>query len=144
MADLTLLSTLTPAQEAAIDALVDGVTHQTAARRAGVTEAELYQWRTYDRGFGARLDSARASRWAHAASDLRAGVQVAVEALVAIAGDQEARHGDRVRAAVAILDRAGLPGAQVIQREDTLDLEGLTDDELDTVHRLLLRGTVAR
>jgi hypothetical protein len=102
-------------QEALIAALLTESTHAAAAARAGVSEATLHRWLRLP-AFQGAYRRARRELVEGAVGRLQAAAGQAVETLLAVA-KEGARDGDRVRAAVALLDHA---------------LRGLTD--ADTLH----------
>lgn len=108
---------LTSRQEGVIAALLTEPTYAAAARQGGVSETTLYRWlrleefqRAYRRARRELLDAALAR--------MQAASGQAVETLLAIAR-QGRKEGDRVRAAVALLDR----GWDGLLRDDLLGLE---------------------
>jgi hypothetical protein len=91
-------------QEALIAALLTEPTHAAAAAKAGIAEATLHRW-LKDTGFLAAYRQARRELVRAAVERLQGGVGEAVDALRTVARDG-AKDGDRVRAAVALLDHA--------------------------------------
>jgi hypothetical protein len=92
------------AQERAIAALLTESTRAAAAQKAGVSEATLGRW-LKDPAFGVAYHHARRDLVRAAVERLQGGVGEAVEALRSVAKDGK-KDGDRVRAAVALLDHA--------------------------------------
>jgi hypothetical protein len=93
-------------RERFIAALLSEPTHEAAAAKAGVSSATLRR-ALNDPGFRAAYRRARRELLRAAIERLQAGVGQAVDTLAAIAKDGS-KDGDRVRAAVAILDHAFL------------------------------------
>src|SRR5215468_791761 len=91
-------------QEALIAALLTEPTHAAAAVKAGVSEATLYRWLTFP-AFRAAYRQARRELVEGAVGRIQAATGQAVDTLLAVAKGG-ARDGDRVRAAVALLDLA--------------------------------------
>ncbi len=105
---------LTQKQEALIAALLTEPTHAAAAAKAGVSEATLYRWLDLP-PFRAAYRRARRELVDGAIGRVQAATGLAVETLVAVARNG-AKEGDRVRAAVALLEHAlrGLADADVL------------------------------
>lgn len=91
-------------QERAIAALLSEPTHAAAAAKAGLSPATLGRW-LKDPAFAADFRAARRAVVRDAVDRLQAATGLAVDTLVAVAKDGK-RDGDRVRAAVALLDHA--------------------------------------
>jgi hypothetical protein len=106
---------LTSKQEALIAALLTEPTYAAAAARAGVGQTTLYRW-LHRPAFRAAYRRARRELVEAAVGRLQAATGQAVETLLAVAR-QGRRDGDRVRAAVALLDHAcrGLADADALQ-----------------------------
>jgi hypothetical protein len=105
---------LTARQEALLAALLTEPTHLAAAARAGVSPATLYRWLRLP-AFRAAHHQARRALVDAAVSRLQARAGQAVDTLVAVAC-QGRRDGDRLRAALALLDHAhrGLAEADLL------------------------------
>jgi hypothetical protein len=95
---------LTRKQEALIAALLTESTHAAAAAKAGIGEATLYRWLRLP-VFQAAYRRARRELVEGAVGRIQAAAGQAVDTLLAVAKDG-AKDGDRVRAAVALLDHA--------------------------------------
>jgi hypothetical protein len=100
-----------------IAALLTEPTYAAATAKAGVGEATLYRWLQLP-AFRAAYDEARRELVKSAIGRMQAGTGQAVETLLEVARSGR-RDGDRVRAAVALLDHAlrGLADAQVLNGE---------------------------
>src|SRR5262249_48290859 len=85
-------------------ALLTEPSHASAAAKAGVSEATLHRWLRLP-GFRTAYRQARRQLVEGAVGRLQAAAGLAVDTLLAVAKDG-ARDGDRVRAAVALLDHA--------------------------------------
>jgi hypothetical protein len=105
---------LTSRQEALIAALLTEPTYAAAAARAGVGQTTLYRW-LHLPAFRSAYRRARRELVETAVGRLQAATGQAVETLLAVAR-QGRRDGDRVRAAVALLDHAcrGLADADTL------------------------------
>ena len=105
---------LTRKQEALIAALLTEPTHAAAAAKAGVGEATLHRW-LHLPAFRAAYRQARRELVEGAVGRIQAATGQAVDTLLAVAKDG-AKDGDRVRAAVALLDHAfrGLTDADAL------------------------------
>jgi len=110
---------LTSKQEGGIAALLSQPTHVAAAALAGVSESTLYRWLQVP-AFRAAYRQARRELVEAAIGRVQAAAGQAVEVLVSIA-HKGRRDGDRVRAAVAILDHAhrGLAESGTLHGEPT-------------------------
>ena len=108
---------LTRKQEALIAALLTEPTHAAAAAKAGVSPATLYRW-LHVPAFRSAYRQARRELVDAAIGRIQAATGQAVDALLAVAR-QGRRDGDRVRAAVALLNHAfrGLTDADLLHGE---------------------------
>jgi hypothetical protein len=95
---------LTAKQEALVAALLTEPTHAAAAAKAGVSEASLYRWLNLPE-FRAAYRQARRRLVEGAVGRIQAATGQAVDTLLEVARGG-AKDGDRVRAAVALLDHA--------------------------------------
>jgi hypothetical protein len=104
-------------QEAAIAALLTETTHAAAAAAAGIGEATLRRWLQLP-PFRAAYRRARRQLVEAAVGRIQAATGQAVDTLLAVAKDGK-KDGDRVRAAVALLDHAfrGLAEADALDGE---------------------------
>jgi hypothetical protein len=107
----------TAKQEALIAALLTEPTHTAAATKVGISEATLYRWLQLP-AFRSAYRQARRELIEAAVGRLQAATGQAVASLVAVAS-QGRRDGDRVRAAIALLEHAwrGLAHADVLHGE---------------------------
>lgn len=112
---------LTSKQEALIAALLTEPSYAAAAAQAGVSPATLYRW-LHLPAFRAAYRQARRELVEAAIGRIQAGTGQAAETLLAVAR-QGKRDSDRVRAAVAVLDRAlrGLTDADMLHGEPKND-----------------------
>ena len=111
---------LTRKQEQAVAALLEQPTVLRAATVAGVSERTLRLW-LKDPGFRAAYGAARRQLLEHALARLHKASAKAVGALVkALRADKD---GDRIRAALGILDRAtaGYELLDVLDRIESLE-----------------------
>src|SRR5262249_19260987 len=108
---------LTRKQETLIAALLTEPTHAAAAAKAGVSEATLHRWLHLPE-LQAAYRQARRALVEGAVGRIQAATGQAVDTLLAVAKDG-AKDGDRVRAAVALLDHAfrGLTDADALHNE---------------------------
>jgi hypothetical protein len=104
-------------QEALIASLLTEPTHTAAARKAGVSEATLHRWLKLP-DFRAAYRRARRELVEGAIGRIQAATGQAVDTLLTVA-TSGARDGDRVRAAIALLDHAfrGLADADSLHGE---------------------------
>ena len=96
---------LTPAQERAVSALLSASTLEEAAKLAKVSPATLRRWRQTE-PFDAAYRSARVALLDCATASLRRAATEAVDVLLSVMRDPDARAGDRIRAASIVLDKA--------------------------------------
>jgi len=147
-------------QESLIAALLTEATYAAAAEKAGVSTATLYRW-LHTSNFRAAYRQARRELVESAIGRIQAASGQAIETLLHVAR-QARRDGDRVRAAVALLDRAfrGQAEADVLYGDapagdagptDTADvvklvaarLQQLDQAELPTAEKSRLTATLA-
>jgi hypothetical protein len=104
-------------QEQAVAALLSEATVQTAAAQAGVSPSTLKRW-LKEPDFCATYRQARRELVEGAVGRIQAATGQAVDTLLAVAKNG-AKDGDRVRAAVALLDHAlrGLTEADALHGE---------------------------
>ena len=95
---------LTSKQEALIAALLTETSYASAARKAGIGETTLYRW-LHLREFREAYRHARRELIEAAIGRIQAATGQAVDTLVEVSRKGR-RDGDRVRAAVALLDHA--------------------------------------
>jgi hypothetical protein len=72
----------------------------------------------------------------------RALTQEAIDTLAAVMSDQKAPPAARISAAVALLDRGHGRPSQAVDLNIGCDLARLTDDELETLERIMERATL--
>jgi hypothetical protein len=124
---------LTQKQEAVIAALLTEPTYAAAAAKAGVGERTLYRW-LHLPAFRAAYRRARRELLESAVGRIQAAAGQAVETLLAVAR-KGSRDGDRVRAAVALLDY-GLRGVS--------DADALHDEPQDVTATPMGSGDVVQ
>ncbi|HYT94916.1 MAG TPA: hypothetical protein VEL76_39735 [Gemmataceae bacterium] len=107
---------LSTKQEAVIAALLSEPTHAAAAAKAGISAATLRRWLRLP-AFRAAYRRARRELVAGAIGRLQAATGLAVDTLLAVARDGK-RDGDRVRAAVALLDHALRGGPDLAEGDE--------------------------
>jgi hypothetical protein len=129
---------LTRKHGALIAALLTEPTHAAAAEKTGVSEATLHRWLQLPE-FQAAYRQARRELVEGAVGRIQAATGQAVDTLVAVAKDG-AKDSDRVRAAVALLDRAfrGLTDADLLHTGGTPG-DGSTMGTADVVRMLAAR-----
>jgi hypothetical protein len=109
-------------QEALIAALLTEPTHAAAAIKAGISEATLHRW-LHLPGFRTAYRKVRRELVEGAIGRVQAAAGLAVDTLLAVAREG-AKDGDRVRAAVALLDHAmrGLTDADTLYEREVEDV----------------------
>jgi hypothetical protein len=131
---------LTSKQEALVAALLTEPTYAAAAAKAGVGQTTLYRWLQRPE-FRAAYRRARREIVKFAVCRMQSGTGQAVETLLTVARDGR-RDGDRVRAAVALLDRA-LPGSNHADalhgEEDTMKASPMGTDDVVQILSARLR-----
>ena len=125
-------------QEALIAALLTEPTHAAAAATAGVSEATLHRWLRLPE-FQAAYRRARRELVEAAVGRIQAATGQAVDTLLAVAKGG-AKDGDRVRAAVALLDHAfrGLTDADALHGDREAE-DASPMDTADVVQLLAAR-----
>jgi predicted transcriptional regulator len=106
---------LSPAQSAALVALLAGARMTEAADAAGVTDRTVRSWLATDPDFRAALLEAHSASWRGAVARLSELAGKAVAALEDVLDDEGATGATKIRAAEVILERV----------EKTLELEDL-------------------
>ncbi len=123
--------------ELAIAALLSEPTAQQAAVKAGVPYRTLKSWLA-DAQFRQLFRSARLELVAGAIGRLQAAMGLAVDTLLAVAKDGK-KDGDRVRAAVALLDHALRGGAELAEPDEGGATLGAVKGTADVVKLLAER-----
>ena len=103
-----------PKQQRALDLLLAGHATTAVAAEVGVRRETIWRW-TQDPAFAAEVSRRQAERRQAIHSELDAGVLEAVQMLRGLVADPEAPAGARVRAATALMDRAGLTPAYAVE-----------------------------
>ena len=103
-----------PKQQLALDLMLAGHTTTEVAAQIGVRRETVWRY-TQDPDFAAEVSRRRAERRLAVHAELDAGVREAVQMLRGLVSDPEAPHGARVRAATALMDRAGLTPAYAVE-----------------------------
>jgi DNA-binding CsgD family transcriptional regulator len=99
---------LTSAQMRGLELYAQGLTDAEVASELGVDRSTAWRWRTRDRRFRAQLRKTHAEVTSAAAARLEGLVERALYVLATTLSDQEAPAAIRVRAAEAVLERAGI------------------------------------
>ena len=103
-----------PKKQRALDLLLAGHATTAVAAEVGVRRETIWRW-TQDPAFAAEVSRRQAERRQAIHSELDAGVLEAVQMLRGLVADPEAPAGARVRAATALMDRAGLTPAYAVE-----------------------------
>ncbi len=136
-------------RERAMELLLAGNTPPQVAGAIGVNRSTVWRW-TQEPDFAAELRQRRAERKFAILEMLEEGALEAVGCLRAIQGDAAAPVGVRVRAACALLDRAGMDArGSSLYPNSGLRVEGVESWpereaalQEDKAHRGLLRGLI--
>ena len=132
-----------PKQQRALDLILTGHSTTDIAAQVGVRRETVWRW-TQDPAFAAEVTRHRAERRMTVHSELDAGVLEAVRMLRGLVNDTEAPAGARVRAATALMDRAGLTPAYAVEirHKDDQQTEQACKSQLedaDAIARDILR-----
>ncbi|MBK8169665.1 MAG: hypothetical protein IPK60_04900 [Sandaracinaceae bacterium] len=128
----------TPKKVSAAELLGSGHSLRHVAQVLGVHRATLHRWKS-EPEFRQLIDGTRKTVLELASEGLVNAVPKAVDALLDIVNNAEAPAAARVRAAEAILDRAGVTPNTAVQHNHAhvhVDLSRLTEDELDQLRAL--------
>lgn len=109
---------LRPRELKAISALLEEPTIERAAESAGISARTLRRYLTRP-SFRAAYEEARRAALGGALSRLQEAAGVAVRVLMEIVADDDARHADRIRASVSILDHA-IRGRELLGLEERI------------------------
>ena len=108
----------------------------------GVRRETIWRW-TQDPAFAAEVSRRQAERRQAIHSELDAGVLEAVQMLRGLVADPETPAGARVRAATALMDRAGLTPAYAVEvrhRDDQHALETTEFQDPEVMARQILEA----
>ena len=131
-----------PKQQRALDLLLAGHATTAVAAEVGVRRETIWRW-TQDPAFAAEVSRRQAERRQAIHSELDAGVLEAVQMLRGLVADTEAPAGARVRAATALMDRAGLTPAYAVQvrhRDDQHALQTTEHQDPEVMARQILEA----
>ena len=117
-----------PKQQRALDLLLAGHATTAVAAMVGVRRETIWRW-TQDPDFAAEVSRRQAERRLAIHAELDAGVLEAVQMLRGLVADPEAPAGARVRAATALMDRAGLTPAYAVEVRHRDDQHALAATE---------------
>ncbi len=131
-----------PKQQRALDLLLAGHATTAVAAEVGVRRETIWRW-TQDPAFAAEVSRRQAERRQAIHSELDAGVLEAVQMLRGLVADPEAPAGARVRAATALMDRAGLTPAYAVEvrhRDDQQALQATEFQDPEVMARQILEA----
>ena len=103
-----------PGQQRALEPILAGHSVTDIASQVGVRRETVWRWRQ-DPSFASEVSVRQGQRRQSIHSELDAGVLEAVQMLRGLVADPEAPAGARVRAATALMDRAGLTPAYAVE-----------------------------
>ena len=115
---------------------------RTLGPGCGLRRETIWRW-PQDPAFAAEVSRRQAERRQAIHSELDAGVLEAVQMLRGLVADPEAPAGARVRAATALMDRAGLTPAYAVEvrhRDDQHALEATEIQDPEAMARQILEG----
>jgi hypothetical protein len=124
-------------KEIALKLLASGYTIRAAARRLSLRTSTIMLWAQSDEAEKA-LEAGREYRRRVIGQRLEAAAEVAVDALVDVAADDEVNPRDRVKASEAILDRCGL--VQVERSESAAAAVSVDIDFDERLARIVAAG----
>jgi hypothetical protein len=118
---------LSPAQSRALELYAQGSTDAEVATELGVERSTAWRWRTQDATFRRALRRTHAEATKAAAGRLEGLVEKALDVLASTLTDQEAPLALRLRAAEAVLERAGVASNEAERRVVTAPSSPLDD-----------------
>jgi transposase len=112
-----------------LEAVAQGLNVKDAAKRAKCSERAAYKWTT-EPAFKAQMAELQAARRAEAESFLQAEIQKSLDTIRSLRDDDELDGGTRLRAAMELLDRAGLTK---VDRSEVHVTQGqdVSDEDID-------------
>jgi hypothetical protein len=128
-----------PKQQRALDLLLAGHATTAVAAQVGVRRETIWRW-TQDPAFAAEVSRRQAERRQAIHSELDAGVLEAVQMLRGLVVDPEAPAGARVRAATALMDRAGLTPAYAVEVRHRDDQQATEVQDPEVMAREILEA----
>jgi hypothetical protein len=111
-----------PGQQRALEPILAGHSVTDIAAQVGVRRETIWRWRN-DPSFASEVSVRQAQRRQSIHDELDAGVIESVRMLRGLVADTDAPPGARVRAATALMDRAGLTPAYAVEVRHKADLE---------------------
>ena len=109
-----------PKQQRALELILAGHSVTDIAAQVGVRRETVWRWRN-DPSFASQVSVRQAQRRQSIHDELDAGVIESVRMLRGLVADTDAPPGARVRAATALMDRAGLTPAYAVQVRHSAD-----------------------
>ena len=103
-----------PKQQRALELILAGHSVTDIAAQVGVRRETVWRWRN-DPSFASEVSVRQAQRRQSIHDELDAGVIESVRMLRGLVADTDAPPGARVRAATALMDRAGLTPAYAVE-----------------------------
>ncbi len=102
---MSIINSLTPAQQRAAIALAYGSTLTVAAEAAGIHRATIYNWYRTDAAFKAAVEDIARERRQRVEDDLRELDSIALDTLREVLTSPDVSAATRLRAALAVLNR---------------------------------------
>jgi transposase-like protein len=109
-----------PKQQRALELILAGHSVTDIAAQVGVRRETVWRWRN-DPSFASEVSVRQAQRRQAIHDELDAGVIESVRMLRGLVADTDAPPGARVRAATALMDRAGLTPAYAVEVRHSAD-----------------------
>ena len=109
-----------PKQQRALELILAGHSVTDIAAQVGVRRETVWRWRN-DPSFASEVSVRQAQRRQSIHDELDAGVIESVRMLRGLVADTDAPPGARVRAATALMDRAGLTPAYAVEVRHSAD-----------------------
>lgn len=119
---------LKPQQLAVIDLMLEGHTLNEIGKTIGAAKQTIWRWRQ-DPVFKEELERKRESRIPELRARVEGAGHQALDVLIEVMNDPTASCGNRVRAAVAVLNRCGMEVQKDVQAEETVTVTAPREGE---------------
>jgi hypothetical protein len=129
-------------KQRALELILAGHSVTDIASQVGVRRETVWRWRN-DPSFASEVTVRQGQRRQAIHSELDAGVLEAVQMLRGLVADPEAPAGARVRAATALMDRAGLTPAYAVEVRHRDDQQATEVQDPEVMARQILEALPA-